>query len=72
MRTATTVECQNCGGMVSDDFARVFGDNDDVVHGCPECSRSWGRSERRTADVSFDGDHYPHDQTGGQEVESDD
>ena len=30
--------CSNCGAFVTDDFARVFGDNDDEVHACPECS----------------------------------
>lgn len=30
-------ECQNCGGSVTDDFARVFGDDNDVVHSCLEC-----------------------------------
>jgi len=68
--TKSSVECQNCGAMVSDDFARVFGDNTDTVHGCPDCSRSWGRSERQTADVSLAADHYPHDHS--QEVGSDD
>lgn len=29
--------CDNCGTFVTPDYARVFGDNDDVVHGCPEC-----------------------------------
>jgi len=31
-------ECSNCGGHVTEQFARVFGDRDDVVHGCVECS----------------------------------
>lgn len=30
-------QCQNCGGFVTRDFARVFGDNRDAVHGCPDC-----------------------------------
>lgn len=30
-------ECTNCGGFVTVDFARVFGDNQDQVYGCPEC-----------------------------------
>lgn len=29
--------CDNCGTFVTPDYARVFGDNDGVVHGCPEC-----------------------------------
>ena len=31
-------ECRNCGGRVSADFARVFGDNDGVVHRCMQCT----------------------------------
>lgn len=30
--------CQNCGAYVTRTFARVFGDNRDVVHACVECS----------------------------------
>ncbi len=40
--------CQNCGGHVSRQFARVLGDNDDVVHGCPDCSTT---SDRVRAEV---------------------
>lgn len=29
--------CQRCGGHVTAQYARVFGDNDDIVHGCQEC-----------------------------------
>lgn len=30
-------ECQNCGGFVTDDYARVFGDNQNDVHDCRQC-----------------------------------
>jgi len=30
--------CVSCGSQVTRQFARVFGDNRDVVHACPECS----------------------------------
>ncbi|WP_049942179.1 DUF7563 family protein [Haloterrigena turkmenica] len=37
--TATSApRCQNCGTQVTPQFARVFGDNADVVHACPSCS----------------------------------
>ena len=29
--------CENCGSTVSDQFARVYGDNNDEVHRCMEC-----------------------------------
>lgn len=30
--------CENCGGVVTDDFARVFGTNANRVFACPECA----------------------------------
>ena len=30
-------ECLGCGSTVSDQFARVYGDNEDNVHRCMEC-----------------------------------
>lgn len=29
--------CQNCGAFVTRDFARVFGNNDNIVVGCLDC-----------------------------------
>ncbi|MFC7047317.1 hypothetical protein ACFQH6_19580 [Halobacteriaceae archaeon GCM10025711] len=29
--------CQGCGSFVTSDFARVFGDQDNVVHRCLDC-----------------------------------
>ncbi|MGM0592756.1 MAG: DUF7563 family protein [Halobacteriota archaeon] len=33
-----TNRCRNCHSYVSQQFARVFGNNDDEVHACIECS----------------------------------
>ncbi|MFB6155537.1 MAG: hypothetical protein ABEJ22_06545 [Haloferacaceae archaeon] len=33
-------ECNSCGSFVTPRFARVFGDNDDVVEGCLNCLTS--------------------------------
>jgi len=30
-------ECRNCGGHVSADFRRTFGDGDNVAHRCLSC-----------------------------------
>ncbi len=30
--------CQNCDGVVTARFARVFGHNADVAHACPSCT----------------------------------
>ena len=46
--------CTNCGASVSNEFAKVFGDNDDVVHICLSCTHAGavfdGRSARPTPD----------------------
>lgn len=31
-------KCSGCGSFVTKDFARTFGDSDDTVHACPECT----------------------------------
>ncbi|MFP8957104.1 hypothetical protein ACLI4Y_10270 [Natrialbaceae archaeon A-CW3] len=36
--STTGTRCKNCGTHVTQQFARVFGDNGDVVHGCPSCT----------------------------------
>lgn len=36
--TGSREQCQTCERTVSRQFARVFGDNDDVVHACPHCA----------------------------------
>ncbi len=30
-------QCQQCGNKVTEQYRRVFGGNDDVVHGCYDC-----------------------------------
>ena len=37
-RQTSAPRCVTCGHQVTRQFARVFGDNRDVVHACPECS----------------------------------
>ena len=37
-RQTSAPRCVTCGNQVTRQFARVFGDNRDVVHACPECS----------------------------------
>jgi transposase-like protein len=45
--------CENCGRHVTRQFARVFGDNLDTVHGCLHCTTA---RERQT------GEHIPQHQ----------
>jgi len=30
-------DCQNCGNVVTDQFAKVYGDNSDTLQNCPDC-----------------------------------
>lgn len=39
-------ECRNCGTRVTGDFARVFGDNQDRVFHCHNCTGGRHRSPR--------------------------
>lgn len=32
-------ECNNCGSFVTPTFVRVFGDNDNDIFGCPDCTQ---------------------------------
>lgn len=32
--------CQECGARVSPHWRRVFGNNEDEVYGCPQCTNS--------------------------------
>lgn len=41
--------CLNCGGHVTEQYRRVFGDNDDQVHACPNCEEKMFGDERLTA-----------------------
>lgn len=36
--TGALTECDTCGNTVTSQFARVFGDNNDDVDHCPNCS----------------------------------
>jgi hypothetical protein len=38
-------KCDHCGAHVSDQFARVFGDEHGRVHACPGCSANAGIAE---------------------------
>jgi len=38
IRPADRNQCNNCGSFVSRRFSRVFGNNEDEVYGCLQCS----------------------------------
>ncbi|EMA31705.1 DUF7563 family protein [Halobiforma nitratireducens] len=39
--------CENCNTHVSRQYARVFGDEHNDVHACPECAESVGAVRER-------------------------
>lgn len=41
----TMAKCKNCGSHVSDDFERVFADDEGNVYACPECAANAGIAE---------------------------
>lgn len=46
--------CTNCGSAVSNEFAKVFGDNDDVVHICLNCTTYGAITEGKSAIATHD------------------
>lgn len=42
--------CRNCGTKVTPQFTRVFGDDNNIIHRCPECAsyRELGTGARDT------------------------
>lgn len=44
--------CDNCGGFVTRNFVRVFGDNTDSVQGCMECVDRTGVREGGVVDTA--------------------
>lgn len=48
-------ECKGCNRFVTDDYARVFGDNDDTIETCRNC-RSTRNPDAGTDDAGTDDD----------------
>lgn len=46
--------CENCGGFVTDRFARVFGDKDGTVHACRKCADMTAVKRGAAADPDID------------------
>lgn len=42
--------CENCGGHVTERYARVFGGNSGELHGCPACRSNSDMMEGAGAD----------------------
>jgi hypothetical protein len=41
----TMPDCKNCGNHISDDFKRVFADDNGEVRACPNCAAQAGIAE---------------------------
>lgn len=46
-------QCKSCGGFLTEDYARVFGDNENDVYDCRHCPPD---EQGRTAEESGDGE----------------
>lgn len=52
MLTMHMTNCTYCGSFVTQAFVRVFGDNDDTVHRCPNCADMVEIEHGRSAGVT--------------------
>lgn len=60
-------ECQNCGGYVSHEWVRVFGDRQGEVHACYDCSSARHRNDGATYDPEYSDDR---DTSGNTRLEN--
>ena len=61
-RSIKRARCEHCGAHVSTDFRRVYGDDDDRAHRCPECDTFRRLSEGSGAGLEVtcvDPEHSP-------------
>lgn len=42
-------ECDRCGALVTDRYAKVFGDNSGSISGCPTCTEVYATDYRNSA-----------------------
>lgn len=61
---ATNNACENCGGHLTPDFVRVYGDEDGDVHRCPNCSTMRERLAGKATDPDREVDQYRGSQQG--------
>lgn len=52
LETNTSQTCENCGGHITTDYARVFGDQADTVHRCPNCTSFGEIADGRAAGLN--------------------
>lgn len=49
----TQQQCRSCGAHVTQQFARVFGDNGDEVHACHNCAMAAALMNGAAADTDY-------------------
>ena len=59
--------CRNCDAHVTEQFARVLGDNEDDVHGCPECTPQTDIYDGAAAQTDFTPRVENHHVRGGSQ-----
>lgn len=65
----TTHSCQNCGGPVNAETVRVWGDNNGVLHHCPNCVTATAVKKGAGADPDFNFDRVEDGETEDNESE---
>ncbi|MFU1783181.1 hypothetical protein ACM16X_17575 [Haloarcula japonica] len=56
----SAVTCQSCGAHVDAQYARVFGNDDDEVHACRNCSTQGAIANGAAVDADRDGTPLVH------------
>lgn len=44
--------CNRCDGYVSQDYVRVFGNNEDHLESCPDCRSGWDNGKDQQEDLT--------------------
>ncbi|GGM50210.1 hypothetical protein [Haloarcula argentinensis] len=66
----SAVTCQNCGARVDAQYARVFGNDDNEVHACRNCSTQGAIANGAAVDADRDGTPLVHRPDADEPVEA--
>ena len=66
----SAVTCQNCGAHVDAQYARVFGNDDNEVHACRNCSTQGAIANGAAVDADRDGTPLVHRPNVDEPVEA--
>jgi hypothetical protein len=65
-----SIACQTCGEQVMAEYARVFGNDDDELHACPNCSTQRALARGAGVDADRDGTLLVHHPDRDEPVEA--